>query len=175
MKSVLLERLTGVSGVEMGHICLAWVGRLNSDRWFTWFSNAGEGMKHVCVCVRERQSLEDWLRARSSTCECSVCVQACKGRSVCVRGCVCERTCLVVYRCTQGIFSSWCYSKRGPEHICVGWFCCDFFFFLSWCNLPHCKNRNAPKMHFIAEMFFSANITSSWNIIIFNKAFCHRT
>lgn len=52
MKSVLLERLTGASGVEMGHICLARVGRLNSDRWFTWFSNAGEGMKHVCV--RER-------------------------------------------------------------------------------------------------------------------------
>lgn len=43
----------------MGHICLAWVGRLNSDRWFTWFSDAGESMKHVCVCVRERQSLED--------------------------------------------------------------------------------------------------------------------
>lgn len=59
VKSVLLERLTGASGVEMGRIHLARVGRLNSDRWFTWFSNAREGMKHICVRVRERQNLED--------------------------------------------------------------------------------------------------------------------
>lgn len=55
----LLEKLTGVSGAEMGCIWLTWVGRLNSDRWFVWFSNEGEGMKHVCVCVRECQSLEN--------------------------------------------------------------------------------------------------------------------
>lgn len=59
MRSALLERLIGVPGAEMGHIWLAWGGRLNSDRWFTWFSNAGEGMKHVCVRERERQSSED--------------------------------------------------------------------------------------------------------------------
>lgn len=59
VRSVLLEGLTGVSGAEMGHIWLTCVGRLDSDRWFTWFSNAREGMKQVCICVRARRGLED--------------------------------------------------------------------------------------------------------------------
>lgn len=65
MRSVWLERLIGASGAEVGHIWLIWVWGLNSDSWFTWFSHAGEGIKHVCVYVREHQRLEDRLRVRS--------------------------------------------------------------------------------------------------------------